>query len=505
MERRFLGVEFGSTRIKAVAIDESRTPVSMGDFTWASRLENGLWTYPMDEVRDGLRAAIAGVEDRESICAMGISAMMHGYLAFDADWNLLVPFRTWQNTVTGEAAAMLSEMFSFNIPQRWSIAHLCQAILNGEEHISRIAHITTLAGYVHFMLTGVNAVGVGEASGILPLGPDCGYDEGMTAKFDAFLAERGMPFRLRDILPGILMAGDNAGYLTEAGSEYLGGLLAPGVAFCPPEGDAETGMTATNAVAPRTGNVSAGTSIFSMIVLERPLSRPYPEVGIVATPTGRPVPVVHCSDCTSDINGWAGLIREAAELFGGSTEKLYDLLFTKSLEGDADCGGLLFYNYLVGESVTHFDAGRPLFVREPDASFTLANFMRAMLYSSMATLRTGMELLSAEGVAIDSLTGHGGLFKTPGVAQRFLAAACRAPVTFLETAGEGGPFGMALLAAYMMQKKDGQTLEDYLDAHFAGARSVTLAPDEADAAGFEKYLEKFKKGLAVERSAVEAL
>ena len=502
---RFLGVEFGSTRIKAVAIDSDRLPVASGDYIWAARHENGVWTYPLEQVWEGLRTALAAVEGRERIAAMGVSAMMHGYLAFDRDWNLLVPFRTWQNTMTGQAAAMLTDLFGFNIPQRWSIAHLCQAVMNGEEHVPRIAHITTLAGYVHYMLTGVNAVGVGEASGIMPLGPDLGYDKEMIAKFDVFASMMGVPWSVADLLPGILSAGENAGYLTESGSELLGGLLAPGVAFAPCEGDAGTGMVATNAVAPRTGNVSAGTSIFSMIVLERPLKRVYPEVGVVATPSGSPVAMVHCSNCTSDINGWAALIREAVGLFGGDAEELYTKLFLKSLEGDPDCGGLLFYNYLTGESVTHFDEGRPLFLRSPDASFSLANFMRAMLYSSMATLRTGMELLSEEGVAIDSLTGHGGLFKTPGVAQRFLAAACRAPVTFLETAGEGGPYGMALLSAYMMQKAPGQTLEAFLAEHFASAKSVTLAPDERDAAGFDAYLEKFKKGLAVERSAVENL
>ena len=502
---RFLGVEFGSTRIKAVAIDGGRLPVASGDYIWAARHENGVWTYPLEQVWEGLRTALAAVDGRERIAAMGVSAMMHGYLAFDRDWNLLVPFRTWQNTMTGQAAAMLTDLFGFNIPQRWSIAHLCQAVMNGEEHVPRIAHITTLAGYVHYMLTGVNAVGVGEASGIMPLGPDLGYDKEMIAKFDVFASMMGVPWSVADLLPGILSAGENAGYLTESGSELHGGLLPPGVSFAPCEGDAGTGMVATNAVAPRTGNVSAGTSIFSMIVLERPLKRVYPEVGVVATPSGSPVAMVHCSNCTSDINGWAALIREAVGLFGGDAEELYTKLFLKSLEGDPDCGGLLFYNYLTGESVTHFDDGRPLFLRAPDASFTLANFMRAMLYSSMATLRTGMELLAEEGVAIDSLTGHGGLFKTPGVAQRFLAAACRAPVTFLETAGEGGPYGMALLSAYMMQKAPGQTLEAFLAEHFASAKSVTLAPDERDAAGFDAYLEKFKKGLAVERSAVENL
>ncbi|MGN0968245.1 MAG: xylulokinase, partial [Oscillospiraceae bacterium] len=459
MGRTYLGVELGSTRIKAVTIDEQYVPVSSGDCTWKSTYENGVWTYSLDEVWKGLKAALGQVEGREKIAAMGVSAMMHGYLAFDKDWKLLVPFRTWQNTCTGPAAGELTALFGFNIPQRWSIAHLYQAILNGEEHVARVAHITTLAGYVHFMLTGVNAVGVGEASGMFPIDSETlGYDEGMLDQFDNLVSGRNFPWKLRDILPGVLAAGEDAGALTQPGSALLDGLLPAGIPFAPAEGDAGTGMTATNSVAPRTGNVSAGTSIFSMVVLERPLEKVYEEIDLVTTPTGKPVAMVHCNNCTSDSNVWADLLRETAALFGGSPSpgELYTRLYEKSLEGDPDCGGVLVCNYLSGEGVTHLDAGRPLVVRSPDSAFSLANFFRAMLYSSMATLKIGMDLLAGEKVAIDSLTGHGGLFKTPVVGQKYLAAACNAPVACMETAGEGGPYGMALLAAYRADRAPGE-------------------------------------------------
>ena len=504
-----LGLELGSTRIKAVTIGADHAPRCSGDYTWASSYENGVWTYGLDEVWTGLKAALSGVEDRGEVAAMGVSAMMHGYLAFDRDWNLLTPFRTWQNTITGSAAAELTELFAFNIPQRWSIAHLYQAVLNGEEHVSRIAHITTLAGYVHFMLTGVNAVGVGEASGIFPIDSAAlDYDGGMLEKFHALPAVKGQPWRLADILPKVLPAGAEAGCLTEAGAALLDGLLAPGIPFAPAEGDAGTGMTATNAVAPRTGNVSAGTSIFSMVVLEKPLSRVYEEIDLVTTPTGKPVAMVHCNNCTGDTNAWAGVLRETAELFGAApdTGALYTRLYEKSLEGEADCGGVTVCNYLAGEGVTHMDGGRPLVVRGPDSRFTLANFLRAQLYSTMATLKLGMDILAAEGTAIDSLTGHGGLFKTPVVGQKYLAAACGAPVTCLETAGEGGPYGMALLAAYRLWRPEGETLEEYLrERVFAGVSGSTVRPDQETAAGFEAYMERYRALLDVERAAVEVL
>ncbi len=507
--KTFLGIELGSTRIKAALIDENFQPVSAGACTWASSYENGVWTYPLEQVWPGLRAALAGVEHRESIAAMGVSAMMHGYLAFDRDWNLLTPFRTWQNTITGPAAAELTERFGFNIPQRWSIAHLYQAVLNGEAHVPHIAHITTLAGYVHYRLTGVNAVGVGEASGMFPI--DSGrldYDGAMLAAFDDLVADRKLPWKLADLLPQVLAAGERAGCLTEEGAALLGGLPAPGTPLSPPEGDAGTGMTATNAVAPRTGNVSAGTSIFSMVVLEHPLKEVHEEIDLVTTPAGRPVAMVHCNNCTNDTNAWGAVLREAAQLFGAdpSPGELYTRLYEKSLEGDADCGGVTVCNYLAGEGVTHMDAGRPLVARYPDSRFTLANFFRAQLYATLSTLRIGMDILAGEGVSIDSLTGHGGLFKTRGVGQRYMAAACRVPVTCMETAGEGGPYGMALLAAYMEGRRRDETLEAYLNERvFAGVSGSTVAPDPADAEGFERYIKRYHALLEVERRAVEML
>ena len=507
--RTMLGLELGSTRIKAVAIDENHVPVSSGDYTWKSSFENGVWTYSLEEVWKGLKTAVAGLEHRENIAAMGVSAMMHGYLAFDKDWNLLVPFRTWQNTITAQAAAELTEAFRFNIPQRWSVSHLYQAVLNGEAHVPEIAHITTLAGYVHFMLTGVNAIGVGEASGMFPIDSEtCDYDAAMMAKFNDLVADRNLPWTLSELLPKVLVAGEQAGTLTAQGAARLDNLLAPGIPFAPAEGDAGTGMTATNAVAPRTGNVSAGTSIFSMVVLEKPLEKVYEEIDLVTTPTGKPVAMVHCNNCTNDTNAWVGVLGETAKLFGAapSTGDLYTRLYEKSLEGDADCGGLLVCNYMAGEGVTHMDAGRPMVIRKPDSKFTLANFFRAQLYSTMSTLKIGMDILAGEQVAIDSLTGHGGLFKTPVVGQKYMAAACNAPVTCMETAGEGGPYGMALLAAYMLRKEAGETLEDYLNAHvFANAKGTTLAPQQADVDGFNAYITRYKAMLDVERKAVEVL
>ena len=509
MNKTALGIELGSTRIKAVAINENHVPVSSGDYTWKSSYENGVWTYDLAEVWKGLKQAVSGVETRETVAAMGVSAMMHGYLAFDKDWNLLVPFRTWQNTITAKAAAELTELFNFNVPQRWSISHLYQAVLNGEEHVPQIAHITTLAGYVHYMLTGVNAIGVGEASGMFPIDSEknC-YDEAMLAKFNELPTIKNQNWKLIDILPAVLVAGDNAGTLTESGAAMLDNLLAPGIPFAPAEGDAGTGMTATNAVAPRTGNVSAGTSIFSMVVLERPLEKVYEEIDLVTTPTGKAVAMVHCNNCTNDSNAWVNVLKETANLFDAqpSTGDVYTKLYQKSLEGDADCGGLLVCNYMAGEGVTHMDAGRPMVVRNPDSKFNLANFFRATLYSTMSTLKIGMDILAEEKVAIDSLTGHGGLFKTPVVGQKYMAAACNAPVTCMETAGEGGPYGMALLAAYMLNKAEGETLEAYLNAHvFADAKGSTMQPDQADVDGFNAYIRRYKALLEVERKAVELL
>ena len=509
MKQYFLGIELGSTRIKAVLLDETHQIVKSGDATWKSSLENGVWTYHMDAVQAGLRTAVRNLGELPGeISAMGVSGMMHGYLAFDKSWNLLAPFRTWQNTMTGEAAAQLTEAFGFNIPQRWSIAHLYQAILNGEYHVREIAHITTLAGYVHFLLTGENAVGIGEASGMFPIDSEAlGYDAVMLDKFGALTEKYGFDWSLRDILPKVLTAGQAAGLLTASGSAYLGGLLPAGIPLCPPEGDAGTGMTATNAVAPRTGNVSAGTSIFSMVVLEKPLSKVYPEIDMVTTPSGKPVAMVHCNNCTSDINAWAGVFGEFAALAGQplSTDALYTRLFSQSLHGEPDCGGVTVINYLSGEHVTGFERGCPLIVRNASARLTLPNLMRAQLYSALATLAIGMQSLREENVTIDMLTGHGGFFKTPGVGQQYLANAVDAPVRCMMTAGEGGAYGMALLTAYMLQKDARETLPDFLDNVFANAQSTALSPDPVGRASFEAYLARYQKALAAERAAVENL
>lgn len=508
-QKQYLGIELGSTRIKANTIDENFKPVQAGDYTWASKLENGVWTYDLEEVWKGLKVAVSGIKDTQSIKSMGVSAMMHGYLAFDKDWNLLVPFRTWQNTITGEAADKLSALFNFNIPQRWSISHLYQAVLNKEPHVKDIAHITTLAGYIHYMLTGVNAIGIGEASGMFPIDSATNqYDEKMLGQFEEVMAEYNFDWNIREILPAVLVAGEKAGELTEKGAAMLDNLLPVGITFAPAEGDAGTGMTATNAVAARTGNVSAGTSIFSMVVLEKPLSKVYPELDMVTTPTGRPVAMVHCNNCTNDMNAWVGMLKEVAELFGAtpSTGDVFTKLYEKSLEGDADCDGLFVCNYLAGEGVTHMDAGFPMVIRKPDGKFSLANFLRAQLYSTMATLKIGMDILASEQVKIDVLNGHGGLFKTPVVGQKYMAAACDAPVTCMETAGEGGPYGMALLAAFMDTKSEGETLEDFLtNKVFADAKGTTIEPDEESVVGFKKFLANYVKGLEVERFAVNNL
>ena len=414
MNELYLGIEFGSTRIKTVTIDSKYAPVSSGAYTWKSTYENGIWTYDLTTVWTGLKTALSGIKDRERIAAAGVSGMMHGYLAFDRDWHLLTPFRTWQNTITGQAAEELSALFGFNIPQRWSIAHLHQAVLNGEEHVSEIAHITTLAGYVHYMLTGVNAIGIGEASGMFPIDSETNqYDAGMLEKYDRLVSGRSLPWtHLTDILPDVLMAGENAGGLTESGAALIDNLLPVGIPFAPAEGDAGTGMTASNAVAPKVGNVSAGTSIFSMVVLEKPLKEVYREIDLVATPTGKPVAMVHCNNCTNDTNAWISVLKETAELFGAASgsDDFYTRLYEKSLEGDPDCGGILICNYMAGEGVTHMDEGRPMVVRKPDSKFTLANFFRASLYAAMSTLKIGMDILAKENVTIDRLTGHGGLW-----------------------------------------------------------------------------------------------
>lgn len=519
--RTILGIELGSTRIKAVLIDEGHKPIASGEFGWENRYEDGVWTYHLDDVWNGIQESYRKLanEVREKygeplthLAAIGFSAMMHGYLVFDEKGEQLVPFRTWRNTMTEQAAAELTERFRFNIPQRWSIAHLYQAILNGEAHLPAIRMMTTLAGYVHWKLTGRSVLGVGEASGVFPIDSAANdYDARMIASFDELVGEKGFQWKLSDILPRVLTAGEDAGVLTEQGARLLDptGELQPGIPLCPPEGDAGTGMTATNSVAERTGNVSAGTSIFAMIVLEHTLSHVYPEIDMVTTPTGKPVAMVHCNNCTSDIDAWVRLFREMSESLGVKTElsALYETLYVKALEGDSDCGGLMAYNYYSGEPITRIDEGRPLFVRMPDSNFTLANFARTLILSALGTLKLGMDLLfEKEHVGLDQLLGHGGLFKTKEVGQRLMAAAVNTPVSVMETAGEGGAWGIALLAAYLVRKAPGQSLEDYLNNNvFAGNTGVRLEPRKEDVESFEKFMERYVRGLAVERAAAETL
>lgn len=520
MKKTVLGIELGSTRIKAELLDENHMPLASGSYQWENRLENGIWTYSADDIHTGIRACFAdlakNVEQKfgvklTAVGAMGVSGMMHGYMPFDREGRQLAEFRTWRNTTTGPAAEELTKLLSFNIPQRWSIAHLYQAILNGEEHVKDISYLTTLAGYIHWQLTGEKVVGVGEASGMFPIDGDAmDYDCAMMEKFDALTAPRGFSWKLRDILPKVLPAGASAGTLTEAGARFLDptGALQPGIPVCPPEGDAGTGMVATNSVKVRTGNVSAGTSDFAMVVVDKALGV-HREIDMVTTPAGRPVAMVHCNNCTSDINAWVSLFSEFAGLIGadGDTGKLFPLLFKKALEGDPDCGGLLSFNYFSGEGVTDFDEGRPVFARTPDCRFTLANFMRTHLLSALATLKIGLDILTGEEkIEVEKLYGHGGFFKTPGVGQRMLSAAVKAPVSVMETAGEGGPYGMAILAAYLLWKDDGETLEDYLERRvFSQAKSSTLMADESDIRGFDAFLERYRKALLVERAAVQSI
>ena len=505
---KYLGIELGSTRIKAVTIGEGFKPIETGAHDWKSCIKNNIWTYDLNDAILGVKNALSGIKDKQNIKSVGFSGMMHGYLAFDKDWNLLTPFRTWQNTITSEAASILTQKFEFNIPQRWSIAHLYQAILNNEEHISKIAHITTLAGYIHYLLTGINAVGIGEASGIFPIDSDnLFYDNNMVQKFDKLIDPLNLPWQLIDVLPNVLVAGENAGYLTEKGAQLIDNMLPVGISFAPPEGDAGTGMVATNAVAERTGNVSAGTSIFSIIVLENSLKNIYEEIDLGTTPTGKPIAMVHCNNCTNDSNAWVSILDETLSLFGAkyTKEELYTKLYQKSLEGDATCGGVMVCNYMAGEGITHLDSGRPMVLRTPDSKFTLANFFKSTLYSTMATLKLGMDILAKENVKIDSLTGHGGLFKTKGVGQKYMAAALNTPITVMKTAGEGGAYGMALLSAFSCCK-DKTTLEEFLDDKvFKNSDKITLSPESTDVFGFEKYMTEYKKLLLIEKTATEVL
>ncbi len=517
--RAILGIELGSTRIKAVLIDEAHSPIAGGTHDWENRFENGVWTYHLEDVWNGLADCYKKLKDDvkekygvslTKVGSMGFSAMMHGYLAFDKDGEQIAEFRTWRNTSTEKVAAILTEKLNFNIPQRWSIAHLYQAMLNGEGGVKDIDFLTTLAGYVHFKLTGERVLGIGDASGVFPIDSKKNdYDASMMATFDNISAEMGYSWSLNDILPKVLLAGQGAGTLSDEGAKLLdpSGELCAGIPLCPPEGDAGTGMTATNSVAVRTGNVSAGTSVFAMIVLEKALKKVHTEIDMVTTPTGKPVAMVHCNNCSSDIDAWAGVMKQFAQALGVECKmgKALDTLFFSALEADADCGGVVSCNYYSGEPITGIDEGRPLVARMPEAKFSLANFSRSLLYSAMATLKIGMDILTEEEqVALDALFGHGGYFKAEGVGQKMLAAALKTPVSVMSTAGEGGPWGMAILAAYMLNKKDGEQLDGYLNENvFANASCKKAEPNEADCVGFDKYMKAYNACLNAEKSAVQ--
>ncbi|MCR5301651.1 MAG: FGGY-family carbohydrate kinase [Lachnospiraceae bacterium] len=519
--RSYLGIEFGSTRIKAVVIDGDGNVLATGGHSWENRLEDGIWTYTLDDIWGGLQDCysdlVRDIKEKYGItptkyASMGFSAMMHGYLAFDRDEKLLVPFRTWRNTITEEAAAKLTKEFGFNIPQRWSIAHLYQAILNKEDHVSSIDFVTTLAGYVHYRMTGKKVLGVGDASGMFPIDSSTkDYDSAMMDKFDALIAPCGFGWKLKDVLPASISAGEDAGTLTEEGAKLLdvSGNLASGIPVCPPEGDAGTGMVATNSVGLRTGNTSAGTSVFAMVVLEKPLSKVYEQIDMVTTPDGAAVAMVHCNNCTSDINAWVGLFKEFGQMMGYDIDMndLFTKLYSKALDGDSDCGGLLSYNYISGEPVTGFDKGAPLFVRTAESKFTLGNVMRMHLYSALATLKSGLDILiNEEGVRVDKMYGHGGYFKTKGVGQSFAAAAIHAPVSVMETAGEGGPWGMAILSSFADNRENGENLEDFLNRRiFADAKGSTVDPSPEDEKGFDDFMKVYMEGLKIEHAAVEVL
>lgn len=516
-----LGIEFGSTRIKAVLIDRKFQPIAQGSYEWENQLKDGYWTYDKEDIIAGLQTAYRELKQEVSekygvklrtVGSIGFSAMMHGYMAFDSNRELLVPFRTWRNATTGPAARKLTELFQFNIPERWSIAHLYQAILNGEEHVPQIDYLTTLAGYIHWLLTDSKTIGIGDASGIFPIDEaTLDYNAKMVQQFNELVADKGYPWKLEDLLPKVLVAGEEAGKLTQSGAAILDpeGDLQPGIPLCPPEGDAGTGMVATNSVRKRTGNVSVGTSVFAMIVLEQDLTNVYPEIDIVTTPSGSPVAMVHANNCSSDLNAWMDLFREFSEAMGYDTDtnKLFSVLLNKALEADPDGGGLLSYGYLSGENITGLEQGRPLFVRSPESRFNLANFMRTHLFTAFGALKIGMDILTEkEKVAIDSILGHGGLFKTPVVGQRILAAALNVPVSVMSTAGEGGAWGMALLAAYMTNRDQGESLDDFLDNKvFQDVDGEEIAPVASDVAGFEAFIARYRAGLPIERTAVEHL
>ncbi|MBR1752420.1 MAG: ATPase [Ruminococcus sp.] len=511
-----IGIELGSTRIKAVLIGLDMSPVASGVYDWASTLDNGIWTYPDEQIRQGVRSCfqdlIKNVKEHfgvtlTTVRGIGISAMMHGYLAFDKEGRLLVPFRTWRNTITAQAADRLTKELSFNIPERWTVAHLYQAILNDEEHIDRIEYVTTLAGYVHMLLTGKKVIGVGDASGIFPIDDNGCYNAAMAEKFDALTNGTRFKKKLLDVLPQIVSVGESAGVLTDEGAALLDptGSFKAGVPLCPPEGDAQTGMVATNSIAPKTGNVSAGTSVFSMIVLEKALKNVHKEIDIVTTPDGAPVAMVHCNNCTTDLDAWVDIFASVTESAGAKLSKgeLYDMLYALAAKADKDCGGIVTYNYYAGEQLTSLSSGRPMVVRTPDSAFTIGNLVRSLVYSCFATLKIGTDILTREEkVSVDRIYAHGGLFKTPEPSQNILAAALGVDVTLNSAAGEGGAWGIALLAAFMSRSDRSQGLQEFLESNvFKGVPGRTVSPDKLDAEGFEKYMERFKAYLPAQRAA----
>ncbi len=513
-----LGVEFGSTRIKAVLINDQGDILASGGFEWENRYENGVWTYSEQAIWHGLQQAYADLSQKvqqqyqvslQKLAGIGISAMMHGYLAFDKQGDLLVPFRTWRNNITQKSAEILTALFQYNIPQRWSIAHLYQAILNNEEHLSEVDFFTTLAGYVHWKLTGKKVLGIGDASGMFPIDMHtCQYDEKMLAQFDNLVAEKAFPWQLKAILPEVKVAGEQAGLLTENGAKLLDptGNLQPNIPFCPPEGDAGTGMVATNSIKEKTGNISAGTSAFAMIVLEKPLSRLYEQLDMVTTPTGKLVAMAHSNNCTTDLNAWMSLFQENLQAFGVqvSTEKLYETLFNQALQGSADCGGLLSYGFHSGEHGLNLAKGCPMFIHPTNAQFNLANFMRSQLYFCFAAMKLGIDiLLQQEKVNISQILGHGGIFKTQGIAQKVLASALNTPILTMNTAGEGGAWGIALLANFLGKN---QSLESYLDeVIFKDSQTTLVNPDETMHAGYQQFMQTYQQGIAVVQTAVEQI
>jgi len=516
-----IGIELGSSRIKTVLIGADNKPIASGSHDWENSNINNVWTYSLEDIWKGVQGSYgkmaANVKDQYGVDiktagAIGFSGMMHGYMAFDKDDNLLTPFRTWRNNTTGQASEALTGMFDYPIPQRWSVAHLYQAILNQEEHVSHISFMTTLAGYIHWKLTGQKVMGIGEASGMFPIDLNTrDFNKKMLGQFNELVSNINLPWRLQNILPNVLVAGERAGELTTAGAQLLDitGQLQPGISLCPPEGDAETGMVATNSVAARTGNVSAGTSVFAMIVLEKELSKAYPEIDLVTTPDGKLVAMAHSNNCTSDYDAWMGLFAEATEALGIeiSKPKLYDTLLGMALQGDSDCGGLLAYGYISGEHMTHFEEGRPMFIRSSKSNFNLANFMRVHLYTALGAMRTGLDILfDKESVKIDEILGHGGFFKTKEVGQKIMAAAVNVPVSIMETAGEGGAWGIALLGSYMVNRAANESLDDFLKQKvFAGQKVNTIAPDPSDVVGFNVFMKRYTQGLIIERAAVDNL